>query len=76
MTMKLAPQAIRLMPSREIWSEFLTCPKCGGSGKARLSQREEAFSIRIESVPAGFDAVISEFGVTFFCGCGAEAVTH
>jgi hypothetical protein len=75
MTTKLVPPAIGpTMHSQDMWTECLTCPRCGETGHAGLSQPEEGFSITVDSVPAGFDAVLSEFGVTFFCACGGEAV--
>ncbi len=59
------------------WIELLTCPQCGQSGTAHLSQPEgSAFGTSVEAMPAGFKVANHEFGETFFCEvCDRLAVT-
>jgi hypothetical protein len=60
------------------WTELLTCPNCGHSGSAYLSQPEgRAYDMSVEAVPAGFKVVRSSYGETFFCrACDRRAVTN
>jgi hypothetical protein len=59
------------------WTELLTCPNCGMSGSARLSQREtRAYDFSVEAIPSGFKVVHLDFGKTFFCeACNRPADT-
>jgi hypothetical protein len=59
------------------WTELLTCPNCGQSGRVHLSQPEaRVYDMSVEAVPAGFKVVRLAYGETFFCkSCDRQAVT-
>ena len=63
------------MATLNTWTEVLRCKHCGSIGVARLSQRNEfAPALVVDQMPAGFGAVSSEYGDTFFCkACGRAA---
>lgn len=57
------------------WTEILRCSSCAVTGVASLSQ-ESTGSILINELPAGFKAVSTEYGDTFFCeACSRPAGT-
>jgi predicted RNA-binding Zn-ribbon protein involved in translation (DUF1610 family) len=60
------------------WTELLTCPNCGQSELAYLSQPEgRVYDFSVEAVPESFKVVRTEYGETFFCkACGRQAVTN
>jgi hypothetical protein len=60
-----------IMAVFEHWTEVLTCPNCGLTGVANLSQ---VAAIVIDAISEGFKAVSSEYGDTFLCeGCNRPA---
>jgi hypothetical protein len=56
------------------WTEVLRCPSCTAAGVAILSQAD-AGTVTINDLPAGFRAVSSEYGDTFFCEACERAAT-
>ena len=58
------------------WTEVLRCMHCAQTGVANLSQDANGIIV-IHSLPAGFRAVTSEYGDTFFCdACDRPATTR
>jgi hypothetical protein len=56
-----APQVhIYGMASREHWVENHRCPKCEKTGTTELSQMDDSFNIRVDSVLEGFSLTESE----------------
>ena len=53
--------------SRDHWVENLRCPQCEKTGPADLSQMDDSFDIRVDSVSEGFTVIESEHGITFYC---------
>jgi hypothetical protein len=49
------------------WTEVLRCPNCALTGVAVLSLPNGSDSVRLETLPAGFRAVTSKYGDTFYC---------
>jgi hypothetical protein len=49
------------------WTEILRCPNCALTGVAVLSQPNGGDSVLVETLPAGFKAVTSKYGDTFYC---------
>jgi hypothetical protein len=66
------------MIARTQWIELLTCPNCGMSGSARLSQPgKRTYDFNVEAIPVGFKVVRLEFGDAFFCeACNLQAHTR
>jgi len=65
------------MTTRDHWIENLRCPQCGKTGAAELSMADSrSWTVRPDSVPAGFKVVESENSGNFYCafcdrhGCG------
>jgi hypothetical protein len=64
---------IRMMTTRDQWTENLRCPACGRTGSAELSQANgQAFhdgdqAVRVDHVSEGFKAVQFEYGSNFYC---------
>jgi hypothetical protein len=57
------------------WTEVLRCPNCAATGVASLSQTSEG-ALAVNMLPAGFRAVSSKYGDTFFCAeCERPATT-
>ena len=57
------------------WTEILRCRNCAATGVAILSQNGNE-AVFIKMLPAGFKAVSSEYGDTFFCeACNRPAGT-
>ena len=50
----------------KIWIEHFTCPKCGKTGDAELSEVSQ-FENHFETVPAGFKIVEGLFGSDLEC---------
>jgi hypothetical protein len=55
------------MASREHWVENHHCPKYDKTGTAELSQMDDSFDIRVDSLPEGFRVLENKYGVTFYC---------
>jgi hypothetical protein len=56
------------MNAQTQWTEVLRCATCGLTGVACLAQPNNlAPIIVINKMPAGFTAIASEYGDTFFC---------
>jgi hypothetical protein len=55
------------MASREHWVENHRCPKCDKTGTAELSQMDDSFDIRVDSVAEAFRVIESVYGITFYC---------
>ena len=56
------------------WTEVLRCPNCALTGVAVLSQPNGSDNVLVETLPAGFKAVTSKYGDTFYCvACGRPA---
>ena len=51
---------------RDQWYENLRCPICGKTGKASLSQDDDA-TPTIQLVPDGFKIVGTKYGPNFHC---------
>jgi hypothetical protein len=49
------------------WNERLQCPKCGKTGMASLSQREDTDVSTVQSVSNGFKIVATSYGPNFQC---------
>jgi hypothetical protein len=49
------------------WTEVLRCPDCELTGVAVLSLPTGSNSVLVETMPAGFKAVTSTYGDTFYC---------
>ena len=49
------------------WTEILRCPDCALTGVAILSQPKGSETVLIETLPAGFRAVSTKYGDTFYC---------
>ena len=64
----------RAMPTTDEWNEKLRCPKCGKTGMAILSQRDDADIPTVQSVPQGFKVVATSYGPNFHCGACKVAV--
>jgi hypothetical protein len=66
------------MIARTQWIESLTCPNCGMSGSACLSQPgKRAYDFSVEAIPVGFKVVRLQFGDAFFCeACNLQAHTR
>ena len=58
---------ICVMASREHWVENHRCPKCAKTGTAELSQMDDSFDIRVDSVAEAFGVIESVYGITFYC---------
>jgi hypothetical protein len=59
---------IASMAAFDHWTEVLRCPDCSLAGVATLSQgTTDNFATNIDVIPAGFRAVSSHYGDTFFC---------
>jgi hypothetical protein len=58
---------LRQMTVSEHWTEVLRCPDCALTGVAVLSQPKGSDSVFVETLPAGFKAVTSKYGDTFYC---------
>jgi hypothetical protein len=57
------------------WTEILRCRTCALTGVASLSQNGNN-AVSVKKLPAGFKAVSSEYGDTFYCeGCNRPAGT-
>ena len=50
---------------KDEWNENLRCPTCGKTGKASLSQDDDAATVDI--VPDGFKVVDTPYGLNFHC---------
>ena len=58
---------------KESWTERLKCPICGIEGTISLTGAD--FDIpTVEVMPAGFDVVLTEFGISFSCSVCRVAV--
>ena len=56
------------MTTRDYWIENLRCPQCGKTGAAELSMADsQSWTVRPDSVPAGFKFVKSENSRNFYC---------
>jgi predicted RNA-binding Zn-ribbon protein involved in translation (DUF1610 family) len=70
------------MTGRDHWTESLDCPKCGKTGTAQFSQangqpfHEGDQDIRVDLVPVGFKAFLTEFGNSFYCASCGTSVVH
>jgi len=65
------------MAAAENWTEVLRCPACALTGVASLSQSKDNSALVIDSLPAGFKAVSSQYGDTFYCkACNRPASTR
>ena len=49
------------------WTEILRCPDSALTGVAVLSQPKGSESVFFEELPAGFRAVSTKYGDTFYC---------
>jgi hypothetical protein len=59
----------------EKWTEVLRCPYCAVTGVADLVQRGSGI-VQTLRLPAGFKAVATEYGDTFYCkACNRLAKT-
>jgi hypothetical protein len=60
---------------REYWVENLVCRRCEKDGVAVLSTEDRfSWDVQVQSVPKGFRAVLSEYGVNFHCdSCDSPA---
>jgi hypothetical protein len=57
------------------WNEKLQCPKCGKTGRASLSQGDDAEIPTVHSVPDGFKVVATLYGIDFHCrACNVAVV--
>ena len=62
------------MTTPKYWTEILRCPDCASTAIARLAQKND--QLEVESIPADFIAVTSEYGDTFYCKtCNRPATT-
>ena len=70
------------MTGRDHWTESLNCAKCAKTGTVKFSQANgRAFhegdqDIRVDLVPIGFKAVLTEFGNSFYCDTCGTSVDH
>ncbi len=55
------------MTSADHWVEILGCPQCGKTGPAELSQPDDSFDIKVDSVPEGFRVLEAKYGWDFCC---------
>ena len=55
------------MGSRDHRVEGLLCPVCGRIGLAELSQMDDSFDIKVDSVAEGFMVFESMHGIIFYC---------
>ena len=63
------------MGALEKWTELLRCPNCAVTGTADLAQEGRGI-VKTVRLPAGFKAVPSEYGDTFYCkACNLPART-
>ena len=58
---------VESMTVSDHWTEVLRCPNCALTGVAVLSQPNGSDSVLVETLPAGFKAVTSKYGDTFYC---------
>ena len=50
---------------KDEWDETLRCPTCGKTGRASLTNGDDAPIV--QAVPDGFKAVAAEYGPDFRC---------
>jgi hypothetical protein len=54
--------------ARDQWVETLSCPRCGKIGTAELSTADDkSWTIKVDSIPKGFQFIQSEDGSNFYC---------
>jgi hypothetical protein len=69
------PEELLVMTVSDQWTEILRCQSCAMTGVASLSQNSNG-TVIINKLPAGFKAVSSEYGDTFYCkACNRPAGT-
>jgi hypothetical protein len=60
---------------KDEWNEYLRCPNCRKTGRASLSQDEDADRPTVQSVPDGFRVIASQYGPDFQCtSCNVAVV--
>jgi hypothetical protein len=52
---------------RDHWVEKLKCRRCGKIGTAELSADDQSWTIKVDSIPKGFQFIQSEDGSNFYC---------
>jgi hypothetical protein len=69
------PEELLVMTVSDQWTEILRCQSCALTGVASLSQNSNG-TVIINKLPAGFKAVSSAYGDTFYCkACNRPAGT-